>query len=116
MEDHRDAGGASLETAGELLAAGIPVALQSGFEGYVPKARVVLFEAAVAAANGLTREQALATITIEAARILGQERRVGSLEPGKDGDLVLFDRDPFEYTSQVCGVVIEGRVVAEGCR
>lgn len=112
----RNSGTASLETAGKLLAAGIPVALQSGFEGYVPKTRVVLFEAAVAAANGLTREQALATITIDAARIIGQERRVGSLEPGKDGDLVLFDGDPFEYTSHVCGVVIEARVVAEGCR
>lgn len=110
------ASSASLETAGKLLAAGIPVALQSGFEGYVPKTRVVLFEAAVAAANGLTREQALATITIGAARIIGQERRVGSLEPGKDGDLVLFDGDPFEYTSHVCGVVIEGEVVEEGCR
>ena len=63
------ASSASLETAGKLLAVGIPVALQSGFEGYVPKTRVVLFEAAVAAANGLTREQALATITIAAARI-----------------------------------------------
>ncbi len=110
------ASSASLETAGKLFAAGIPVALQSGFEGYVPKTRVVLFEAAVAAANGLTREQALATITIDAARIIGQERRVGSLEPGKDGDLVLFDGDPFEYTSHVCGVVIEGRVASEGCR
>jgi imidazolonepropionase-like amidohydrolase len=107
---------ASLETAQRLHQAGITVALESGFEGYVPKTRVVLFEAAVAAANGLSREAALATITIDAARIIGQERRVGSLEPGKDGDLVLFDGDPFEYSSHVCTVVIEGRVVSEGCR
>lgn len=107
---------ASLETAGKLMAAGIPVALQSGFEGYVPKTRVVLFEAAIAAANGLTREQALATITSSAARIIGQEARIGSLEVGKDGDLALFDGDPFEYTTHVCAVVIEGAVVSEGCR
>jgi imidazolonepropionase-like amidohydrolase len=89
------------------------VALQSGYETYVPKTRVVLFEAAVAAANGLTFEQALGTVTIDAARILGIDRRVGSLEAGKDGDLALFDGDPFEYTSHVTGVVIDGRVVSE---
>lgn len=110
------ASSASLETAATLVAAGIPVALQSGFEGYVPKTRVVLFEAAVAAANGLTREQALATITRDAARVIGQDRRVGTLEVGKDGDLALFDGDPFEYTSHVCAVVIEGAVVSDRCR
>jgi imidazolonepropionase-like amidohydrolase len=101
---------------GRLREAGIPVALQSGFEGYVPKTRVVLFEAAVAAANGLSMEDALRTITIDAARIIGQDRRVGSLERGKDGDVVVFDGDPFEYTSHVCAVVIEGHVVSERCR
>lgn len=110
-----DAQSASLETAATLVHAGIPVALQSGYEGYVPKTRVILFEAAVAAANGLTREEALATITSSAAKVIGQDGRVGSLEPGKDGDLVLFDGDPFEYTSHVCTVVIEGQVVSEGC-
>jgi imidazolonepropionase-like amidohydrolase len=41
---------------------------------------------------------------------------VGSLATGKDGDVVLFDGSPFEYTSHVCGVIIEGRVVSEVCR
>lgn len=108
--------GAMLETAKRLRDAGIPVALQSGFEGYVPKTRVVLFEAALAAANGLSTEEALRTITIDAARIIGVERRVGSLEPGKDADLALFDGDPFEYTTHVCAVLIDGRVVSETCR
>ena len=111
-----DAASATLETAARLKEAGIPVALQSGYEGYVPKTRVVLFEAAVAAANGLGFESALATITIDAARILGVDTRVGSLERGKDGDVALFDGDPFEYTSHVCGVIIEGRVLNETCR
>jgi imidazolonepropionase-like amidohydrolase len=107
---------ATFETARKLRDAGITVALQSGFEGYVPKTRVVLFEAAMATAYGLSFEEALATITIDAARILGLDRRVGSLETGKDGDVVLFDGSPFEYTSHVCGVIIEGRVVSEVCR
>ena len=104
---------ASFETAATLRKAGIPVALQSGYESYVPKTRVVLFEAGVASANGLTIPEALATITIDAARILGVADRIGSLEPGKDADLALFDGDPFEYTTHCTGVVIDGAVVAD---
>lgn len=106
----------SFETAARLREAAIPFAIQSGFEGYVPKTRVVLFEAAIAAAHGLGFEGALAAVTLDAARILGIADRVGSLEPGKDADLVLFDGDPFEYRSRVCGVVIDGRVVEDTCR
>lgn len=107
---------ASLETAKKLRDLGITVAFQSGFEGYVPKTRVVLFEAAMAAANGLGAEEALRAVTIDAARVIGADRRVGSLERGKDADLALFDGDPFEHTSHVCAVVIEGEVVSESCR
>jgi imidazolonepropionase-like amidohydrolase len=106
---------ATLETAARLAQAGIPFALQSGFESYVPKTRIVLFEAAMAAAYGLPFERALGSVTIDAARILGVAGRVGSLERGKDGDVALFDGDPFEYTSRVCGVIIEGVVVSEEC-
>jgi imidazolonepropionase-like amidohydrolase len=72
----------SMETASVLRKAGIPMAIESGFEGYVPKTRVVLFEAAVAAKNGLTFDEALAAITIDAARLLGIEKRVGSRRCG----------------------------------
>lgn len=104
----------SFEDAAKLTAAGIPWALQSGFEGYVPKTRVILWEAAIAAANGLTFDQALASITINAAKIIGVSARVGSLEPGKDGDVALYDGDPFEYTSHCVGTVISGKVVSSG--
>ena len=103
------------KTAAKLKARGIPFAIQSGFEAYVPKTRVVLFEAAVATAYGLAREDALAAITIDAARILGIGDRVGSLEVGKDADLVMFDGDPLETVTHVCGVVVDGRVVRETC-
>jgi imidazolonepropionase-like amidohydrolase len=106
----------SMETAGILRRAGIQVALQSGFESYVPKTRVVLFEAALAAANGLQPEEALGLITIDAARVLGIANRVGSLETGKDADLALFDGDPLEYTTHVQGVIINGQVVSEEIR
>ncbi len=106
----------TMEAASRLKAANILFALQSGYESYVPKTRVVLFEAAVAAANGLSFEEAFATITIDAARLLGIDDRVGSLEAGKDGDVALYDGDPFEYTSHCVGTVIEGEVVSEVVR
>jgi imidazolonepropionase-like amidohydrolase len=102
----------SFETAATLRKAGIPIALQSGYEGYVPKTRVALFEAALAAANGLSFDEALATITIDAARIIGVADRVGSLAVGKDGDVAIFDGDPFEYTTHCTGVVIDGVVMS----
>ncbi len=106
----------SFETPAKLLKAEIPVLYQSGYEYYVPKTRVVLFEAAMAAANGVTFEQALAGITRDAAKLLGVDDRVGTLEVGKDGDLALFDGDPFEYTTHCTGVVIEGEVVSDAPR
>jgi imidazolonepropionase-like amidohydrolase len=105
----------SYTTAAALRDAGIPFAMQGGFEGYVPKTRVVLFEAAITAANGLSTEDALSAITIDAAKIIGVDDRIGSIEEGKDADLVLYDGDPFEYTSHVCEVIINGVVVKEGC-
>lgn len=103
----------SMETASKLKAAGIPVALQSGYEGYVPKTRVVLFEAAIAAANGLSMRDSLATVTIDAAKILGIDNRVGSLASGKDGDIAMYDGDPFEYTTHCTGTIINGKIVSD---
>lgn len=107
-----DAENVSFDTAAKLQAAGIPYAIQTGFEAYVPKTRVLLWEAGIAAANGLTFRQALEAVSINAARILGIANRVGSLEPGKDADLAMFDGDPFEYTTHCTGVLIDGKVVS----
>ena len=101
---------ASMETAALLADAGIPFAFQSGYEAYVPRTRVVLFEAALAAAHKLGAERALAAATLHAAQILGIAQRVGSLEPGKDADLALFDGDPFEYRTHVVAVMVNGKL------
>ena len=106
----------AFDTAAKLAAAGIPFALQTGFESYVPKARVLLYEVQVAFRYGLPAEDALRAVTLDAARILGVDDRVGSIEAGKDADLVLFDGDPFEYTSHVCRVLVEGETVSDVCR
>jgi imidazolonepropionase-like amidohydrolase len=101
---------ATYENAALLQQAGIPIAIMTGYEAYVPKSRVLLFEAAVAAANGLGMESALRAITISPAKMLGIDDRVGSLSKGKDADAVVFDGDPFEYTSHVQQVLVQGAV------
>lgn len=98
--------------AAQLHKAGIPFAFQSGYEAYVPKTRVVHFEAAMAAAYGLPQEVALAACTIQSARILGLEKKIGSLEKGKHADLALFDGDPLETTTHTTGVIIESQLVS----
>ncbi|HEX5052927.1 MAG TPA: amidohydrolase family protein [Planctomycetota bacterium] len=98
----------TMELARLLLEAKVPFALQSGYEAYVPKTRVVLWEAGVAVGHGLLPEAALRALTIDAARLLGVDARLGSLVAGKDADLALFDGDPFEYTTHCTGTVIDG--------
>ncbi|WP_028566788.1 amidohydrolase family protein [Salisaeta longa] len=106
---------AAVTTAATLYEAGIPFAIQSGYEAYVPKTRVVLYEAAMAAAYGLPRQAALASITRSAANIIGMGDRVGRIAPGLDADLVLFDGDPLSYTSHACTVIVNGAIANETC-
>jgi imidazolonepropionase-like amidohydrolase len=101
---------ASYENAALLQQAGIPISIMTGYVAYVPKSRVLLFEAAIAAGNGLGMEPALRAITISPAKILGIDDRVGSLSKGKDADAVVFDGDPLEYTSHVQQVLVQGAI------
>jgi imidazolonepropionase-like amidohydrolase len=92
------------------LAGKVPLAIGTGFEGYVPKTRVVRYEAAMAMVHGLGREKALAAVTLDAAKILKIDDRFGSLEAGKAADLVLYDGDPFEHATHVTHTIVAGRV------
>lgn len=103
----------SMEDAAKLKAAGILVALQSGYEGYVPKTRVVLYEAGMAAQNGMSRRDALALITIDAAKIIGLDKRIGSIAVGKDADIAMYDGDPLEWITHCTGTIINGQIVSE---
>ena len=103
----------SWTTAAKLTAAGIPVAMQSGYEPYVPKTRVILYEAAIAVSSGLSFEDGLKSITINAAKIIGQDHKIGSIEKGKDADIVIYDGDPFEYLTHVNTVITNGKVTHE---
>ena len=61
--------------------------------------------------KGLTSLTALESATINAARVCGLDQRVGSLEPGKDADIVIWDGYPLDYYSSASTVLIEGKVV-----
>ena len=61
--------------------------------------------------KGLTALTALESATINAARVCGLDQRVGSLEPGKDADIVIWDGYPLDYYSSASTVLIEGKVV-----
>ena len=67
--------------------------------------------AALAVRGGLDPDLALRAITLTAAEVLGVADRIGSLEPGKDGDVVLFDGDPLHYRTRVQRVLIDGKTV-----
>ena len=100
-----------LGNAATLAARKIPIAIGTAFEGYVPKTRVLRYEAAIAMVNGLGFDGALKSVTLDAARLLGIDDRFGSLEAGKVADLVLYDGDPFEHATHVTHTLMDGRIV-----
>ncbi|MDH5401238.1 MAG: amidohydrolase [Candidatus Heimdallarchaeota archaeon] len=61
--------------------------------------------------EGLPQDQALATVTINPAEVLGVEDRVGSLQVGKDADFLIFNGDPFDTRTQVVSTYIDGLLV-----
>lgn len=67
--------------------------------------------AGLAVREGMDETEALKAITINAAEILGLKDRLGSIEPGKDADLVIFDGHPFNLVSRTVTVLIDGKVV-----
>jgi len=100
-----------LGNAAALADAGLPVAICSSIESYVPKTRVIRWEAAIGMVYGLGFDRALRSITLDAAEILGIDRDYGSLQAGKVADVVLYDGDPFENAVHVTHVVSRGKLV-----
>ena len=70
-------------------------------------------DAAYAVRGGLDNRKALRTLTLDAARILGVGHRIGSLEAGKDADILILDGDPLHYSTFVTTAVVNGKVVYE---
>ena len=99
----------SLATGAVLEAAGVPCALHT--DDPVTDSRLFLRSAALAVRGGMSREKALEALTLAGARMLDLGDRVGSLEPGKDADLVILSGDPFSIRTKVLQTWVEGRKV-----
>jgi imidazolonepropionase-like amidohydrolase len=100
-----------LDAAQRLHELGVPFALSGhGNRGVGTR---LADQAALAQRGGLSFEAALEAVTLAPARLVGVEGRVGSLEPGKDADLVLWSGKPFEPTSRVIGVLLGGELVLD---
>jgi imidazolonepropionase-like amidohydrolase len=95
-------------TAVELNEAGVKVALQT--DSLTPMNYFPLLPMNVIK-EGMSKEDALKCVTINPAEMLKIDGRVGSLEPGKDADIVLWSGDPFDFYSKVEQVFIEGKNV-----
>ncbi|MCT8136923.1 amidohydrolase [Anaerobacillus sp. CMMVII] len=67
--------------------------------------------AAIAVREGLSEQNALEGITINPARNLGVDHRVGSLEVGKDADVVLWNQHPFHYMASPEMTIINGEII-----
>ncbi len=87
---------------------GIPVALQSDSED---GARNLPLMGLFAVQQGLGGDGALRALTSDAARLYKLEDRVGSLQPGRDGDVLIFDRHPFDAGAQLRRVIVGGKEV-----
>ena len=101
----------SFKTAGVLANEGVKIALITDHP--VVPLQYLPVCAGLAIKAGLSREQALRAITINAAEIIGAADRIGSIEPGKDADLVVLSADPFALMTNVELTVINGQVVFE---
>ncbi len=101
----------ALDSARRLHELGVPLALSS-HNTYDANGRLAQ-QAAFARRGGLPFDAALAAVTINPARMVGIDDRVGSIEVGKDADLALWNGTPFELTSRVVGVVLDGDLVVD---
>jgi imidazolonepropionase-like amidohydrolase len=92
---------------GLMAKAGVKVAIQTDEMSAV---KYLTINAALAVREGMPEEDALRAITINAAEIIGVDDRVGSLEAGKDGDVVVFSGHPLDYRTVVDLVLVDGQV------
>ena len=99
----------TFETAGILSNAGLDVCLMTDHP--VVPIQYLSICAGIAIKHGMESEKALEAITINPAKVLGIDDKVGSIEVGKDADIVIWDNNPFEINSHVLYTIIDGKIV-----
>ena len=110
-------GGSSIENAATLYSHGVnvvvvPASRGISLGGIVGQDLLHLpIEAGFAIRGGLPQLAGLRSITIEAARVLGVDYRIGSIEVGKDADLIVTDGDLLHYQTFVQWAIVDGEIV-----
>jgi imidazolonepropionase-like amidohydrolase len=102
------------ENAALLRRAGVQVALSAGGESF--NVRNLKQHAGNAVAYGLPWDEALRAVTLAPAEILGVAANVGTLQAGKDANLVVWDGDPFEFGTRAVRVLVHGREIVQPSR
>ncbi len=102
--------GSRQENAALLRKAGVPVVLVSD-RGDTFRARTIRQHAGNAVAYGLPWDEALRAVTLTPAEVFGVADTIGSLQPGRDANIVVWDGDPFEFTTRAMHIFIGGREV-----
>jgi len=111
--------GSTLENAAILKKAGVKFAIvptSPSFATWGIAGRDLMalpMEAAFAVSGGLDEQTALESITINAAEIIGVADRVGSLQVGKDADIIILDGHPFHHKTFVESTIINGKILYE---
>ncbi|MET1034828.1 MAG: amidohydrolase [Arthrobacter sp.] len=103
--------GRSLANPGKLARAGVEISIITDHP--VIPIHFLVHQCTLAVKEGLDRVTALRSITINPAKVLGLADRIGSIEPGKDADLVLWSGDPLDVMQRALRVFIAGRQVME---
>lgn len=104
---------APFKMANDLVKAGVLVGLENAGDMERMNTRNLPFLAGTCAAYGLTKEEALSLITLNTAKILGIDSRVGSLEVGKDATLFISEGDALDMrTNKLTKAYIEGRDIS----
>jgi imidazolonepropionase-like amidohydrolase len=96
----------SIANPGRLARAGVTIAITTDHP--VVPINFLSYQAALSVKEGLDRETALRALTINPARITGMDGRLGSIEPGKDGDVAIWSGDPLDVFSRVERAFING--------
>ena len=103
-----------MDTAAILERAGVLVSIHS--DDPIVDSRMMLREAALAVRGGMSREGALKALTINGAKQMRLDARVGSLEPGKDADFIILDGDPLSAYTHVIETWVEGEQLFDRSR
>jgi len=100
-----------MDLPAKLARAGVRFALTT--DHHMSPIQSLSVAAALAVRDGLSEDRALEAITLEPARLLGLENRIGSLRAQKDADFAIWSASPFSYLGRVQKVFIRGRLAAE---